>query len=72
MFNNPHDALPFVKFNPPYNWVKHNLTVLYDRHLPDGTRQHIVSEDISVGTILDNAEVHSVNDPEIIKYLKDN
>ena len=66
MFNNPTDAVKFEKVVPPYFWSKYNLTVLYDRHLPNGIRQHVVAEHVPNGTILDNAEIYWNNDPEVV------
>jgi hypothetical protein len=47
----------------PYNWTKHNLTVVGDGHLDDGTRVHLVSENLEQQPIkLNNAIVISAKE----------
>lgn len=44
----------------PYHWKKHNLTVIGDGYLEDGTRVHVVKEPFSEKpVVLSNAIVVS-------------
>ena len=45
--------------NPPFKWKSHNLTVIGDYYLSDGTRLHLVKEDGYFGQVIDNALVYS-------------
>lgn len=42
---------------PAIAWKPYGLTVVADRHLPDGTRQHLVREEVPVGCVVANAQV---------------
>lgn len=47
--------------DPPFKWERHNLTVIGDHYLSDGTRLHLVKEDGYFGQDIDNALVYSSN-----------
>lgn len=38
-------AMPWEILDPHFYWEKQNLTVIADRHLPNGKRQHVVLEE---------------------------
>jgi hypothetical protein len=42
---------------PPYFWANANKLVVADRHLPDGTRQHMVPGHVAAGAVVDNAQI---------------
>lgn len=52
------DALmKWERVEPPYFWVKANTHIVADRHLPDGTRQHMIAGHVAAGVVVDNAQV---------------
>lgn len=44
------------KSDPPYHWEKYNLTVTVDGYLANGTRVHLVAENI-IPQVIANAVV---------------
>ena len=54
------DLIKATELINPINWKKHNLTVIRDGYLEDGTRVHIVKEPLDNDpVIIDNAIVVS-------------
>lgn len=53
----PKNPSEWEVLDPPYYWERYNLTIIADRHKEDGTRQHVVLEPVSKGTVLNNAEI---------------
>lgn len=51
------DAMPWERVVPPLWWPKAGMYVVADRHLPDGTRQHMVRGNVEPGLIVANAEI---------------
>lgn len=51
------DAMPWERVVPPLWWPKAGMYVVADRHLPDGTRQHMVQGSVAPGLVIANAEV---------------
>lgn len=51
------DAMPWERVNPPLWWAEASRHVIADRHLPDGTRQHMVEGHVPAGTVVANAQV---------------
>ena len=47
------------RFYEPFYWERYDITVVADRHLPNGKRQHIVIEDIE-DTEIRNADIFSI------------
>lgn len=41
----------------PVFWPAANAWVIADRHLPDGTREHMVQGSVKPGTVIGNANV---------------
>ena len=59
-----------VKLIEPTYWDRHHLTVIGDGYLEDGTRVHVVKDDLVSGwTILSNAIVISEDTYNV--YLED-
>ena len=42
---------------PPYFWANANKLVVADRHLPDGSRQHMVPGHVAAGVVVGNAQL---------------
>lgn len=61
MKSNMHviDAPLWARISPPYFWEQAQLHVVGDRHLDDGTRQHLVLEEVQPGLVINNAQVFS-------------
>lgn len=53
------DVMPWKPMAEPYFWHDLGVTVIADRHLPDGTRQHMVQEQVAPGLVHANAQVLS-------------
>lgn len=49
------DQNPWKVFLSPVPWAGTKWSVLADRHLPDGTRQHIVDGEVEPGQMFANA-----------------
>jgi len=47
---------------PPLPWKAAQALVVADRHLPDGTRQHMVRGSVPAGRVVDNAQVIGEDD----------
>ena len=56
------EAMPWERVSPPLWWATAGRYVIADRHLPDGTRQHMVEGSVPTGTVIDNAQVIGVAD----------
>lgn len=51
------DVLPWERVIPPMWWAEASRNIVADRHLPDGTRQHMVEGHVPSGTVVANAQV---------------
>jgi hypothetical protein len=51
------EVMPWERISPPFWWARAGKYVVADRHLPDGTRQHMVQGHMPVGSVIDNAQV---------------
>ena len=49
--------LPWEILPEPVWWRAADMWVIADRHLPDGTRQHVVRGSVPAGTVIANAQV---------------
>lgn len=58
----PAEVAPWTQLSPPYYWSVVDDYVLADRHLPDGTRQHLVQGHAAPGLIVCNAQVFGAAD----------
>lgn len=50
-------AMKWQRVIPPIPWPAANAVVVADRHLPDGTRQHMVPGSVPAGLVVANAQV---------------
>lgn len=48
--------------NPPIKWTAVEAVIVADRHLPDGTRQHMVRGSVAPGRVVNNAQVIGEDD----------
>lgn len=51
------EVMPWEFFETPVFWAAINDHVIADRHLPDGTRQHMVRGHVEDGKVVANAQV---------------
>jgi len=56
------DILPWERVKPPLWWPAAKTDVIADRHLPDGTRQHMVKGRVEPGLVIQNAQVVGEDD----------
>lgn len=56
------NALPWQRVVPPLWWLAARRHVVADRHLPDGTRQHLVKGCAPAGLVIANAQVVGEDD----------
>lgn len=47
---------------PPIQWDAANALIVADRHLPDGTRQHMIRGSAQPGLVVANAQVVGEDD----------
>lgn len=50
------------RVNPPIKWTPADAVIIADRHLPDGTRQHMVRGSVVPGRVVNNAQVIGQDD----------
>lgn len=55
-------AMAWERVRPPIWWRAAGRHVVADRHLPDGTRQHMVEGSVPTGTVIANAHVVGADD----------
>lgn len=55
-------VMRWERVTPPVWWADALRHVIADRHLPDGTRQHMVEGSVAVGTVIGNAQVIGADD----------
>lgn len=56
------NALPWERVEPPLWWPEANAFIIGDRHLPDGTRQHLTLGKQPPGRMVANAHVLGIED----------
>lgn len=56
------EPMDWERVQPPIWWPDAGRHVLADRHLPDGTRQHMVEGSVPAGTMIANAQVIGADD----------
>jgi len=54
--------MKWQRVNPPIKWAAADALIVADRHLPDGTRQHMVRGSVQPGRVVNNAHVIGKND----------
>lgn len=62
------EAMLWERVSPPVWWAAASCFVIADRHLPDGTRQHMVDASVPTGTVIANAQVIGVADSPVAKF----
>lgn len=55
-------AMKWERVTPPIPWPAANAVIVADRHLPDGTRQHMVQGGAQPGRVVANAQVIGEDD----------
>lgn len=58
----PSEVMAWERVSPPLWWGAAGRFVVADRHLPDGTRQHMVPGRVEPGVVVGNAEVIGEDD----------
>lgn len=58
----PGTGIPWERFAEPYEWSKFGLTVVADRHLPSGRRQHLVTGRVHPTLALCDADIFGEDD----------
>lgn len=53
----PDDIRPWQRVCPPLPWPQAGAMIVADRHLPNGTRQHMVAGSVPAGLVVGNAQV---------------
>lgn len=64
----PDDIMPWERVIPPLWWPAAKANVIADRHLPDGTRQHMVKGRVEPGLVIQNAQVVGEDDSPDAPY----
>ncbi len=68
VFAEGSDVMNWEYFDEPVFWEKIDDYVIADRHLPDGTRQHMVRGHVEPGRVVANAQIIGQDDaPPISK-----
>lgn len=62
------DVMAWERVHPPIWWSAAGRNVVADRHLPDGTRQHMVEGSVPAGTVIANAKVIGADDVAEAKF----
>lgn len=57
MPNNEDSAMPWERIDPPILWPQFGNYIVADRHLPDGTRQHMIHGHVEPGRVFNNAQI---------------
>lgn len=55
-------VMKWRRVNPPIKWTAADTVIVADRHLPDGTRQHMVRGSVVPGRVVNNAQVIGEDD----------
>jgi hypothetical protein len=66
-----HDAdgvMHWKKVEPPLWWEAGGLHIIADRHLPDGTRQHMIEGKAPKGLVIGGAQVFGKDDLPNTKF----
>lgn len=61
-------AMKWERVVPPVYWAAANAIIVADRHLPDGTRQHLVRGSVSPGLVVANAQVLGEADVPLAEF----
>lgn len=55
-------AMKWERVVPPIQWDVAKALIVADRHLPDGTRQHMIQGSVQPGLVVANAHVIGQDD----------
>ncbi len=55
-------VMKWERVTPPLQWPAAKAVIVADRHLPDGTRQHMVQGSVQPGLVVANAQVIGQDD----------
>lgn len=55
-------VMKWERVTPPLQWEEADALIVADRHLPDGTRQHMVRGSVAPGLVIANAQVIGEDD----------
>lgn len=61
-------VMKWQRSQEPIYWPKAGLWVVADRHLPCGTREHMVQGSVSKGLVIGNANVIGEDDAGPVDY----
>lgn len=61
-FDQEEVAVKWQRVTPPIEWKPAKAVIVADRHLPDGTRQHMVRGSVPQGLVVNNAQVIGEDD----------
>lgn len=61
-------AMDWERVDPPVYWPLIKAEVIADRHLPDGTRQHMIRGHVEPGRIEANAQIIGEDDCPQARY----
>lgn len=61
-------AMKWQRVTPALFWRKANALIVADRHLPDGTRQHMVQGSVRPGRVVDGAQIIGEADSRDAEY----
>jgi hypothetical protein len=61
-------CMRWERVTPPVWWRAAGRTVIADRHLSDGTRQHMVEGHVDAGTVVGNAQVIGADDVPMAEF----
>lgn len=61
-------SMKWERVQPPLWWAEAGRFVVADRHLPDGTREHLVAGSVAPGTVVGNANVIGEDDVHDLEF----
>lgn len=62
--------MKWERISPPLWWERVQRHLVADRHLPDGTRQHLVEGSVKPGTFAANAQIFGEEDLPDAEFSK--
>lgn len=66
--NDSENTKPWERVDPPLYWPQIGKYIVADRHLPDGTRQHMVRGHVESGCVVNNAQILGEDDCSSARY----
>ena len=62
------DCMKWERVVPPIQWDAAKALIVADRHLPDGTRQHMIRGSAQPGLVVANAQVIGEDDAPLAEF----